>query len=448
MNSMNFQESWAFLDALQFFKIKLGLDSMNHFLEHLNNPHRTIPFVHIGGTNGKGSVGSNLLSILSQAGYRVGFYTSPHLSSVRERFRINDQYISEDDFAREANKIINVLGDDQITYFEFTTTLAFLWFASENVDLAILEVGMGGRLDATNIITPLVSVITNVSMDHEQYLGNTLEEISTEKAGIIKTKVPVVSGATDNVPQEIIKKTCSSKQSPLMLLERDFLAKPTNNTWQYTQTNKDDTITPWDLRNLPISLGGNYQISNAALSIATLNMLQSKGFPVSEQHIRNGLDLVRWPGRLEEFWETEQNEILHQQPEINKETKHYLLDGAHNSAGINALCEALSQSFPRDKLILIWAAMADKDLNKTLPVIAPLADTIILTQPENERSATPEQLKETLPDNLQENTYCLPDIKKALAHATNTANANDLICIAGSLYLIGAVRQSLLGDLV
>ncbi|MDH4321513.1 MAG: Mur ligase family protein, partial [Desulfobulbaceae bacterium] len=178
---MNYQEAWQFLDNLQFFKIKLGLESMNGFLDSVGHPQRQLRFIHVAGTNGKGSVSATLLSILAAAGYRVGLYTSPHLSSVRERFRINDTFIPEADFAAIATEIREVLGERQITYFEFTTALAMLWFARREVDVAILEVGMGGRLDATNVVTPLVSVITNVSMDHEAYLGTTLAEVAFEK---------------------------------------------------------------------------------------------------------------------------------------------------------------------------------------------------------------------------------------------------------------------------
>ena len=204
---MNYQEAWDFLDQLQFFKIKLGLDSMNRFLERLGNPHRDLQCIHVGGTNGKGSVGATLCSILTAAGYQTGFYTSPHLSSVRERFRIGNSYISKEDFARLISKIHTVLDGGQITYFECTTTLALLWFAEQKVDCAILEVGMGGRLDATNVVTPLLSLITNVSMDHEQYLGHTLAEVSAEKAGIIKQGIPVVSGAADDDSGRVIRQT-------------------------------------------------------------------------------------------------------------------------------------------------------------------------------------------------------------------------------------------------
>ncbi len=192
---MTYKEVLAHLDALQMHKIKLGLEAMQSFLQKVDRPESRLKFVHIAGTNGKGSVCAALSEVLGLGGYRVGVYTSPHLSSVRERFRIGSEYISEEAFARIGTRICEVLGEEQITYFEFTTALGLLWFAESNVDLVLLETGMGGRLDATNVVTPLVSVITSVSMDHEAYLGNSLIEIAGEKAGIIKTGVPVVSGA-------------------------------------------------------------------------------------------------------------------------------------------------------------------------------------------------------------------------------------------------------------
>ncbi len=237
---MNYQQTWTFLDNLQFFKIKLGLESMTMFLEELGSPENELKFVHIAGTNGKGSVAVTLLTLLARAGYSVGLYTSPHLSSVQERFRINDEYISEAEFAEDGSRIHDILNGRQITYFEFTTALAMLWFARRKVDLVILEVGLGGRLDATNVITPLVSVITNVSMDHEMYLGDTLAEIASEKAGIIKKGIPVVSGIgigeteDERIVLSVVERFCQERGAPLYLHDRDFLMEPSETAgWNY-----------------------------------------------------------------------------------------------------------------------------------------------------------------------------------------------------------------------
>ena len=269
---MNYKEVWTFLDNLQFFKIKLGLDSMRMFLEELGSPEKELKFVHVAGTNGKGSVAATLLTLLSKAGYSVGLYTSPHLSSVRERFRINDQYISEKEFAEEGTRIHNILGDRQITYFEFTTALALLWFARRKVDLAILEVGLGGRLDATNVITPLLSVITNVSMDHEMYLGNTLAEIAGEKAGIIKKGIPVVSGVGTGATEEerivlsVVERVCNERKAPLFLHGRDFFVEPTGEgRWDYWAMKRKGCCQLREkIKGLSSNLKGKYRCSIAA----------------------------------------------------------------------------------------------------------------------------------------------------------------------------------------
>jgi dihydrofolate synthase/folylpolyglutamate synthase len=441
MTNMNYQQAWEFLDQLQFFKIKLGLDSMNRFLKQVDNPHRNLPCIHIGGTNGKGSVGATLCSILTTAGYSTGFYTSPHLSSVRERFKINNRYISKQDFARLISTIVHVLDGNQITYFECTTTLALLWFAEQKVDFAVMEVGMGGRLDATNVVTPLLSIITNVSMDHEQYLGDTLALVAMEKAGIIKDGIPVVSGVADDDSGRVIKQTCQDHQAPLFLYGRDFDGVRIDNDhdrWQYNGLNK--VI----LADLPLAMKGNYQVSNASLALAAVQLLQSQGYTITKDHIRAGLTQTRWPGRLERFRLNKLNEIV----DTRADSLQFLLDGAHNPAGVTALKHALEDDFSYTRLILVWGAMEDKDLQATLLEIAPLADNIIFTRPESERSATLDQLLETLPAAMQKKAVLSSSVKQSIDKARELATPDDLICIAGSLYLIGAARQLLVGELI
>lgn len=425
---MNYQEAWTFLDNLQFFKIKLGLESMTKFLDDVGHPHQGMKFVHVGGTNGKGSMSVTMLTLLAKAGYRVGLYTSPHLSSVRERFRINNNYISREDFAEIATQIRDILGGRQITYFEFTTALALLWFAKENVDLAILEVGMGGRLDATNVIEPLVSVITNVSMDHEAYLGNTLAEVAREKAGIIKEGIPVISGVAEDISRTVVEETCQNKNAPLYILERDFFAnqKP-DNSWAYQGI--DDSI----IDDIHCGLKGEHQISNTALALATMELLEDKGFKTDASTINEDLQEVQWPGRLEYFCNSQ---------------RQFVLDGAHNPAGVISLKNALETEFDYQKLIMVWGSMADKDIEGTMPVIAPISDQIILTMPEGERSATPEKLQAALPEEYHKSAHCVRSVEEALKKAYDLTTEKDLICIAGSLYLIGTARKLLLGKLV
>jgi dihydrofolate synthase/folylpolyglutamate synthase len=450
---MNYQATWTFLDNLQFFKIKLGLESMRFFLEELGSPEKELKYVHVAGTNGKGSVAVTLLTLLAKAGYTVGLYTSPHLSSVRERFRINDEYISEKEFAEEGSRIHEILGGRQITYFEFTTALALLWFARRKVDLVILEVGLGGRLDATNVITPLVSVITNVSMDHEMYLGDTLAEIAAEKAGIIKENVPVISGVGTGETEEervvltVVERFCNERKAPLFLHGRDFFVEPTRDgKWDYWAMKRKGCCKLREKRQgLLSSLKGRFQMLNSGLALATLEILDQFGFSVDDAIIRSGLQEVSWPGRLESFclsrYDGSPVECT------SEDSLHYLLDGAHNPAGVAALNETLENDYEYDRLILVWAAMSDKDFQCALPQLGRLAGTIIFTRLEYERSAMPEQLLAALPADLQNRAVCENLLDAALAKAADIAGPSDLICIAGSLYLVGEARKKLLGEI-
>ena len=445
---MQYQEAWSYLDQLQFFKIKLGLDSMAVFLAGVQHPQQHLKFIHVAGTNGKGSVSASLLALLAEAGLKVGLYTSPHLTSVRERFRINDRFISEDEFAAIATEIRDSLGSRQITYFEFTTALALLWFAGQQVDLVILEVGLGGRLDATNVITPLVSVITNVSMDHEAHLGTTLAQIAAEKAGIVKPGIPVVSAVAPDVGLEVVSRTCREKGAPLYLLGRDFhVRRDADGSWDYTG------LAGRAITGLPLPLKGDHQFANAALALAVVDCLRQQGYVLEEERIRAGLTQVRWPGRLEYFCLAGADGRLIDCPAGEgaaggSNLRRYLLDGAHNPAGIATLVQSLSTDFTYKKLICVWASMADKDIANTLNVMAPHCHHIIFTRPESERSATAEMLREILPAELRDRATGRESVQEALDYARQLAGADDLICVAGSLYLVGAARRLLLGEII
>lgn len=443
---MNYQEAQLYLDSLQFHKIKLGLDSMCSFLARVGHPEQRLKYVHVAGTNGKGSVSVTLLTLLSAAGYRVGLYTSPHLSSVRERFRINDEFISREKFSELATLIRGVLGVEKITYFEFTTALALLWFAESGLDLVILETGLGGRLDATNVVVPLVSVITNVTMDHEAYLGNTVAAIAGEKAGIIKEFVPVVAGLADDEGLEVVRRTCQERNAPLCLYGRDFHAESGDDRlWSWLP---ESAILPVErLDSLQCSMRGGYQIVNASLALAVLALLQPHGFLLSPETIRSGLAAVRWPGRLEHICLDRQGRVVRDQVN-DRETVSYLLDGAHNPAGVESLVLTLRQESEYKRLIVVWGAMLDKDLARTLPLIGELAGVLLLTRPEGERAADPEQLLEHLDAAMKGRCECIRSVDQALLRAGVLAETGDLIVVAGSLYLVGAVRKILLGEVV
>lgn len=445
---MNYQQAQAYLDSLQFHKIKLGLDSMRSFLARVGRPELGLKIVHVAGTNGKGSVCATLLAILGEGGYRVGLYTSPHLSSVRERFRINDQYIGEDDFARLATRVQEVLGEDLITYFEFTTALALLWFAESDLDLVILETGLGGRLDATNVVEPLVTVITNVSMDHEAWLGTTLAAVAGEKAGIIKPGVPVISGVADDDSRRVVERVSLERQAPLFLLGREFeTSVASDGSWRW-QGEKGALAGPC-LEDLRCGMRGSYQVKNAALALAVLPLLESAGIQVEPKLVRQGLAKVHWPGRLEYVCLGRQERQVVVDGEEQDDCVRYLLDGAHNPAGVESLVSTLRDEYSFRRLIVVWGAMSDKDSAKTLPAIGVLARHLILTRPQGERSAEPEQLMEQLPQELRIRCELIRDVAMALARAEELATTTeDLIVVAGSLYLVGAVRRSLLGELV
>ena len=428
---MNYREAVTYLEQLQFFKIKLGLATTENLLAELGRPHDQLQIIHIAGTNGKGSVGANLRAILSAAGYRTGFYSSPHLSSVRERFQIGADYITESCFARLVTMLQTFFAGRPLpTYFEFTTILALLWFQEEGVEVVILETGMGGRLDATNVVTPLVSIITDISSDHEQYLGTTLTEIAAEKAGIIKYKVPVVfSGrAPETVP--VIEQRCREKNSPLYLHGLHFLGhRNSNGTLDYRPINGPPRTE------LPLVLAGAHQAINTSLALAALELLESQ-FPISQQALIDGLQQVRWPGRMELLTLEAQGGGF-----------RFLLDGAHNQAGVAALHHSLTLGYPRRRLLLVWGNMRDKQLQPALQELMPLAAEIIFTQAESLRSAPPAALQDQVPAPDRAKTRCADTVEQALKMALASATPDDLICVAGSLYLVGRMRQLLRGEL-
>lgn len=427
---MNYAQAVAWLDRQQMFKIKLGLASTRTLLAELGNPQERLRIIHIAGTNGKGSVGATLLALLSAGGYRTGFYSSPHLSSVRERFRIGRQWITQEDFARLITRLADLLADRPgPTYFELTTLLALLWFAEQHVEAVILETGMGGRLDATNVVTPLVAILTDISRDHEQHLGSTLSAIAGEKAGIIKPGVPTVFSGRAAEALPVIEARCRDLHSPLMLYGRDF-----DGTLDAEGTLEYQSPAGQSRTGLALALRGAHQAVNTSLALAAMEMV-APIFPISEQALREGLQQVRWPGRMELL------HIVHQEKKLR-----LLLDGAHNEAGVAALTVALRHGFPRRQLVLVWGNMADKNMGAVLFELMAMAERILLTRAESQRSAAPSLLLAQLPPDLQAKSQCVEPVEQALAVAGVLAEADDLLCVAGSLYLVGRVRRLLVGE--
>lgn len=418
------QGNLEYLSGLSSTVIRLGLGPISLLLERLNNPQQKYETILIGGTNGKGSIAAMTASILSQGGFKVGLYTSPHLIDVRERIRINGRMISLD----EMDEIIGEVKKqvlEEVTYFEFLTALAFLHFYRENVDIAVLEVGMGGRLDATNVVTPGISVISNISLDHREYLGNCLKDIAREKAGIIKDGGLCISAAKQKSVVGVLEETCRERRAKLYLLGRDIkVIRRRDGAFSYRGITKT-------YHNLVCPLRGRHQIENAALTAGAIESMAARGFHIDESALYRGMKDTIWEGRLE---------ILQQAPML-------LVDGAHNPAGVSVLCRALKEFFHYKKLILLFGALSDKDYRTMLNKLVFLADRLIITRPSINRAVPPQELLQSAKRYKKNHTEIVEKPSEALQRALLTADVEDLICVTGSLYLVGEIKQAFAGIL-
>ncbi len=436
---MSYKTEIQKLFDLQKFGMKFGLDGMRGLLASLGDPHQGRKFVHLAGTNGKGSVGTMLQAMLTRAGYRVGLYTSPHLITFRERMKVGGTMISEADTLRLAERIWRVCDPaSQPTFFEFVTAMAFLYFQEQGTDLDIIEAGLGGRLDSTNVITPLAAAITNISLEHIEHLGDTVAKIAAEKAGIIKPGVPVVAGALVPEAREVILSTAAERRSPAFLLDRDFTAAAAGAGQDGRQT-IDFTFGKRSLPGLALNLAGPHQADNAAVALALVFSLAESGFPVEEKAIRDGLATAVWPGRAETWpprsWP----------PEGPAANAPLLLDGAHNPDGARALARLLAGR-PRRRLFLIVGVMADKDVSGVLGPIIAQADRLLLTRPAFSRAASPELLLDKVVAAFgtpKAPTTLHPAIPEALAAAAREAAPEDLVVVSGSLFTVGETRAYL-----
>jgi dihydrofolate synthase/folylpolyglutamate synthase len=443
---VNYPEAIQFLYGLQLFGANFGLENTLKLAALAGHPEKKLRFIHVAGTNGKGSTCAMLEGIYRAAGLRVGLFTSPHLVSFRERIQVNRQLISEAEVARLVTEVAvgilpavepgfqpggknlgtagrvenvgvaassNTSSDGRMppstsgktpdaTLFEFATVMALKYFAEQKCDLVIWETGLGGRLDATNIVTPLASVITNIAFDHEQWLGDTLEKIATEKAGIIKNGVPAVTSVENPEALAVIENIAKEKNAPLTKLNSKF-----------------------KIQNSKLSLPGEHQRFNAALALATVDVLQ-KQIPVSDENIRTGLAAVNWPGRLQLIEKSNGQKIL--------------LDGAHNLAGAEALRAALERDFPGASPLLIFGALADKNWPDICRLLAPLAGKIIAVPVASERTAEARELAGVF---QAANPAAMAIALNNLADALNASKDEPFIVITGSLYLIGEALERL-----
>ena len=419
----SYQEAVRYLFSLQKYGIKFGLSKTSNLLKVFGNPHKGQKYVHFAGTNGKGSVAAFVASILKEAGLKVGLYSSPHLVRFTERFRINDKEITNE----KAAALIEELRDAFVqkeppTFFEVTTAMALIYFARENTDIAIMEAGMGGRLDATNVITPLVSVITNISMEHQFFLGSRLLDIAGEKAGIIKKNIDVVTGATQPAVINLFKSIAKEKNAPLWRVGKEIRYRTTGDRFHYYGLKRRHN-------NLHLGLRGRFQFRNAALALAVVELLEEKGFEISSEDIREGLSNTTWPGRMQ---------IVARNPTI-------MLDGAHNPAAIRALAKSIKAGFKYKRLILVIGVMEDKDIGQLLRGIVPVSDYVIYTRPVYSRAADPGILMaEAMP--LQKPGEMIHVLTRAVDRAREIANPKDLIIICGSLFTVGEAMRYLIPE--
>jgi dihydrofolate synthase / folylpolyglutamate synthase len=417
----DYTETLGYLYGLESFGIVLGLDNVRWILGLIGNPQDSFKTVHVAGTNGKGSVASMISTTLTVAGHRTGAYTSPHLISFTERVTVNGEPITESEVVR-LTRMIKARIDEQkekrpFTFFDFTTALAFEYFRNQGVDVAVVEVGLGGRLDSTNVVEPLVSIITNVGLDHQDYLGNTIEEIAREKAGIVKKGVPVVTGAEG--PALGVIRDAASGRTNLYVLGEDFAF-----------VKKDERVMSYrgigaSFDALSVGLSGDHQLANASLAVCALEVLTSRGLAIGEEHIRQGLATARWPARLELIPATSGRAAV-------------LLDGAHNPDGAKTLALFLGTHFGERKKVLVFGVMKDKDFPRMLAELLPVVHHVILTKPEIARAALPADVAVYAPGAVVTDT-----VRDALDKAFKEADVSGLVVVAGSFYTIGEVKQLL-----
>lgn len=425
---MNFQQAIDYIHHLTAFGINLGLQRIERVLEILGMPQKRLRFIHIGGTNGKGSTSAMLTSILKESGYKVGTFTSPHLHSYTERIMINSQPISEETFAfgvAVLKPIIEQIKDEQgdcPTEFEVLTALAIWCFYQEQVDIVVWEVGMGGLIDSTNAVTPLVSVLTNVSLDHTNYLGETVKEIAKVKAGIIKETIPVVTSTEDEEALKVFIEEAEKKKSSIYQVRDNFVWKAQKHDLRGQNISIKSKHQDYEMIYLPLI--GEHQQVNLATTLMTLEVLAMQGLEISLEAVHVGLSKVKWPGRLE---------VLSINPPI-------LLDGAHNEAGAFSLQKSLQTLFPGKKLTIVLGVLDDKAREKILEYLLPITQELIITKPPSPRATNWKQLA-ILAKGKVKKIFVIEELKEALSFALTKQKVDEPIIITGSLYMIGPARE-------
>jgi dihydrofolate synthase/folylpolyglutamate synthase len=421
---MNYNEAIEYIHSTHKYGWKLGLANITRLLELMGNPHQKLKYIHIAGTNGKGSTAAFISSILIEAGYRVGIFTSPYLERFTERMKVNKLEISEEELSRITEFVkrkVDIMlerGDSHPTEFEIVTAIAFQYFNDNDCDIVVLEVGLGGRFDSTNVIdTPLVSIITSISYDHMNILGNSLKKIAFEKAGIIKPGGDVVIAPQAVEIERVLENICSERKAKLHKVDFSSI--------KYMDFNDSEQVFHYNnYEFLRVSLLGDHQIKNAVIAIETCKVIRNRGFVITEKYIRKGLINAKWPGRLE---------ILRRQPV-------FLIDGAHNTEGIKAFCDALIKYFPNSRKIFIVGVLRDKDYKSMLELVIPFSDMFITITPDNDRALPAKDLAIFISAYCK-NVLISDTIEDAIKTSLQTADSCDVVCAFGSLYFVGEVRK-------
>ena len=436
---MNFQESVRYLLSLgrelaaptQAAAAKFNLENSAVLAKSLGHPEQKYPSAHIAGTNGKGSTAAFLESILRHAGYRTGLYTSPHLERINERIRVNGEEIPDAAFAnifsRIHSAIEGLLADTTLrahpTFFECVTAIAFLHFAEAGVQFSVFETGLGGRLDSTNIVIPQVSIITRIDFDHENFLGHSLREIASEKAGIIKPGVPVVVAEQRDESRQVLLAKAREFGAPFVETNTTFTIESSQMADGCVRALIKETASGSKYQLRP-QLAGRFQLQNALNAVAAARVLQSQGFHIAADAVEQGIATAVWPGRIEK---------VHSNPDI-------YLDGAHNPSAASELAIFLEENLRSRKLIVIFGALRDKAVDEIAGILFPLANEAIFTQPSTSRSISALQLAE-IAGHHAARYQIIPDPERALESAMAQAASDDVICVTGSLYLVGQLRH-------
>lgn len=421
-----------YLEELRVLGSNYGLERTERLLKLVGDPHKKIRLIHIAGTNGKGSTSSILGKVLIEHGYKVGFFNSPHLEEIEETIRINDDNIAEEELVNlleeikpYVNKIVEE-GYKHPTEFEVLTCVMFLYLYRQKVDFGVIEVGLGGRLDSTNVITPILSIITSISLDHTNILGNTVEEITSEKVGIIKENIPVITCKQKDKVINIIKSKALLTNSKLTIVDSNNfnLLEIVNDDIPYQRVSINFNNNKYTL---DLSLLGKHQIINLSLAIKALEELQRLNYiNIEINKLYKGVKSVKWKGRLE----------------VLKKNPYIVIDGAHNIAGIEFLKSNIEEYFKYQKLYLILGILNDKNVEEMVKVIAPLATEVYTVTPNSIRAASANELKEIV---LRYNNNCIAfdDYDKVIQLSLSKASKDDLIIASGSLYMIGEIRKIL-----